>query len=134
MLRLLGALAACTLMTLLGTRALEAQDSAPLMSDIPAQPLGPALATFARQTGLHVVYVSKIVRDQHSHAVTAGLTATEALTRLLQDTGLKFEFLTAHSVRLLVAPGAATQAPLASAETPPPLQEIVVTGSRIPCP
>jgi outer membrane receptor protein involved in Fe transport len=134
MLRLLGALAACMSMTLLGTRALEAQDSAPLTSDIPAQPLGPALATFARQTGLHVVYVSKIVRDQHSHAVTAGLTATEGLTRLLQDTGLKFEFLTAHSVRLLVAPGAATQAPLASAEMPPPLQEIMVTGSRIPVP
>ena len=109
-------------MTLLGTRSLEAQDSAPLTSDIPAEPLGPALATFARQTGLHVVYVSKIVRDQHSHAVTAGLTATEALARFaghgtqvrVPDSGAR-----AYACSWILWQG--LQAPLAPVEMPPPL-------------
>ena len=82
-----------------------AQTSEPtaLTADIPAQPLAQALEAFARQTGLQLVYVSGVVRDQRSHAVPAGLGANEALTRMLQGTGLKFEYLTPRSIRILAA-------------------------------
>jgi outer membrane receptor protein involved in Fe transport len=105
-----------------------------LGADIPAQPLAEALAAFARQTGLHVVYVFEVVRDKKSNAVPAGLSAGEALARLLQGTGLKFEFLTPHSVRILAAPGLTAQSPLALDESQVPLREVIITGSRIPVP
>ncbi len=114
-----------------------AQIAEPTMlgADIPAQPLAEALAAFARQTGLHVVYVFEVVRDKKSNAVPAGLSAEEALARLLQGTGLKFEFLTPRSVRILVAtPGLAAQSPLAPDESQVPLREVIITGSRIPVP
>jgi outer membrane receptor protein involved in Fe transport len=109
-------------------------EAAALRADIPAQPLAAALAEFARQTGLHPVYVSSVVRDQKSHAVPAGLGAAAALAGLLEGSGLRFEFLTRRSVRILVAaqaPGA--QSTGAPAEPEPPYSaEVVVTGSRIP--
>ena len=77
--------------------------SAVLSADIPAQPLAQALAAFAQQTGLQLVYVSGIVSNQKSHAVAAGLTAREALSRLLQGTGLRFEYLTPQSIRIRTA-------------------------------
>ena len=46
------------------------------------QRIAEALAAFARQTGLHVVYVFEVVRDKKSNAVPAGLRAEEALARL----------------------------------------------------
>jgi iron complex outermembrane receptor protein len=99
---------------------------AALKSAIPAQALPRALEAFADQTGLHLVYVSRIVRSQTSHAVPAGLSAAEALSRLLQGTGLRFEPLTAHSVRILELPTADTAAPSAEG----PLPDVIVTSNR----
>jgi iron complex outermembrane recepter protein len=100
----LRALSICAPVSLCNIPAALAQAVAPaLTADIPAQPLAEALAAFARQTGLHLVYVSRVVRNQNSHAVSAGLSADHALARLLQGTGLRFEFLTPHSVRILAA-------------------------------
>ena len=126
----LRALSVCAPAALAGasTAMAQAAASANLTADIPAQPLAQALAAFAQQTSLQLVYVSGVVRDQQSQPVTAGLGASEALARLLQGTGLRFEFLTAHSVRILAA-------------TPPPhLQprglmvepsaEVIVTATR----
>jgi iron complex outermembrane receptor protein len=101
-----------------------------LAADIPAEPLAQALEAFARQTGLQLVYVSGVVRDQRSHAVSAGLGANEALTRVLEGTGLKFEYLTSRSIRIL----AAVVGPPREATTNTPsgdeLQEIMVTANR----
>ena len=66
-------------------------------------PLAQALEEFARQTGLQLVYVSGVVRDQRSHAVSAGLAADAALARMLEGTGLTFEYLTPRSIRILAA-------------------------------
>jgi hypothetical protein len=65
-----------------------------LTADIPAQPLAQALEAFARQTGLQLVYVSEVVQTQRSRAVSSGLSASNALGRLLEGTGLQFEYLT----------------------------------------
>ena len=103
-----------------------------LTAPIAAQPLGGALEAFAQQTGLHVVYVSGVVRNQTSQAVPAGLSANQALARLLQGTGLKFEFLTARSVRILV--DERPIGPAAPDESQQSLPSVMVTGSRIPVP
>ena len=42
----------------------EAPEPTVLSADIPAEPLAQALEAFARQTGLQLVYVSGVVRDQ----------------------------------------------------------------------
>ena len=103
----LRALSICTPAALLDAPATLARavEPAPLTADIPAQPLAQALEAFARQTALHLVYVSDVVREQRSHAVAAGLGANEALARMLQGTGLKFEYLTPRSIHILVAVG-----------------------------
>src|SRR5580693_6640775 len=117
---------------LAGTGVALAQSAAPapaapaaLSADIPAQPLAAALASFAQQTGLQVVYVSGLIREQQSHAVAAGGSAQDALGRLLQGTGLRFEFLTARSVRIVAAP----PRPIASPASEP-FAEVVVTANR----
>jgi outer membrane receptor protein involved in Fe transport len=103
-----------------------------LREAIPAQPLNEALGAFTRQTGLHLAYVSVIVDNQHSPGARAGLNATEALGRLLEGTGLQFEPLTAHSVRIF--PAAPASAGQAAARHEPPEPEVTITGSRIPTP
>ncbi len=107
----------------------QASESTSLVADIPAQPLAQALAAFARQTGLQLVYVSSVIRDQRSQAVAAGLKADEALARLLQGTGLRFEHLTPRSIRIfagVVAPPATTPRIL----TAEPRDEVIVTANR----
>ena len=96
-----------------------------LTADIPAQPLANALEALARQTGLHLVYVSNVIRDKRSHTVAAGLDADAALAGLLEGTGLKFEYLTPHSIRIL-AP-AAIRVPTPTGEEIP---EIIVSANR----
>jgi iron complex outermembrane recepter protein len=113
-------------LALAGLSAVPAQaaDPAALRTAIPAQPLAGALAAFAQQTGLQFVYVSEIVRNQKSHPAPAGLGAREALGRLLEGTGLRFEYLTAQSVQILAAP--APKDPVAPAEP----EEVIVTATR----
>src|SRR4029077_4352970 len=74
------------------------------------------------------VYVSGVVRKQQSHAAPAGLSAEEALSRLLQGTGLRFAYLTAHSIRIL----AATPPPIVTtkATTGNEKGEIIVAANR----
>jgi len=98
--------------------------------DIPAQPLAQALAAFGRQTGLQFVYVSGVVRDQKSHAVAAGLGGREALSRMLEGTGLKFEYLTSRSIRILVAEVAPPREPATKIPAGDELQEVIVTANR----
>jgi len=110
MLQAVYALYLCTGIATLPSVALRAEPAAALAptalaADIPSQSLAPALENFAHQTGLQIVYVSSVVRDQKTQGVAAGLTPTDALARLLEGTGLRFEFLNERIVRILaVAP------------------------------
>lgn len=71
---------------------------------IEAQPLAQALTEFANQTGLQVIYVSGVVGQLQSTAVPPGLSPGVALARLLEGTGLLFEFLNERTVRIHGAP------------------------------
>src|ERR1700686_5028688 len=124
-------LSICAPVALLDAPATLAQVFEPtsLAADIPARPLADALAAFARQTGLQLVYVSGVVRNRRSHAAAAGLSPDEALARLLQGTGLRFEYLTPHSIRILAAEGGPRKTAMnspAQAE----LSEVIVTANR----
>jgi iron complex outermembrane receptor protein len=108
----------------------QAFEPTALTADIPAEPIAQALEEFARQTGLQLVYVSGVVREQRSQAVSAGLGANVALARLLRGTGLKFEYLTPRSIRILTAaigPPRETTTKIPSGDE---LQEVIVTANR----
>jgi outer membrane receptor protein involved in Fe transport len=96
----------CASTALLGSAATltPAAESKPLAGGIPAQPLAQALDAFRRQTGLQLIYVSSVISSQRSQTVPAGLTGDEALTRMLQGTGLHFEHLSARSIRIFAGP------------------------------
>jgi outer membrane receptor protein involved in Fe transport len=111
-----------------------------LSADIAPRPVTEALAAFGRQTGLQLIYVSTIAEAQQSKGARAGLTASDALTQLLDGTGLAFEFLNARTVRIFPAP---VVVPTLSAALPAPrnterggssrvlgLDEVVVTATR----
>ena len=124
------------LVTLLGAAASRAQSPARLAADIPPQPLAEALAAYARQTGLQLVFVSEIARGKTSKGAPAGLTHEAALTRLLDGTGLRFEFLNERSVRILVAKPELPPAPAPpheehrGGESLTTIQEIIVTAAQ----
>jgi len=124
------------LVALLGATASRAQSPARLATDIPPQPLAEALAAYARQTGLQLVFVSEIARGKTSNGAPAGLTQEAALSRLLDGTGLQFEFLNERSVRILVAKPELPPAPAPpheehrSGESLTTIQEIVVTAAQ----
>jgi len=124
----LRALSLCAPVALLDAQAAIAETVAPstLPAEIPAQPLAQALAAFAKQTELQLVYVSEIVANHRSHAVPAGLPAGEALTLLLQGTGLRFEYLTPETIRIL----AATPSGAVPAQIPEKLPDVIITANR----
>jgi iron complex outermembrane receptor protein len=119
----------------------DAQSAATLPTDIPAQALDPALMEFARQSQLQLIYVSKVVIGRTTKGAPAGLTPISTLGRLLDGTGLSYEFLNARTVRIFapVRSGATRPRALRNGGERPearpdgsesvPIAEIVVTSS-----
>ena len=128
--RVLHAASICAPVALLGAPATltHASESKALAADIPAQPLEQALAAFAKQTGLHLMYVSAVAANHRSHAVASGLSVDEALARLMQGTGLQFEYLTPGTIRIFAAtPSAETGTKASTGEA---LVEVIITANR----
>ena len=125
---MLRALSILALGTLVDAAAALAQviASATLAADIPAQPLPQALSAFARETGLRLVYVSAIVRNEKSRPASAGQSAEEALARMLQGTGLQFEYLTPHTIRIVAAAPPEKKTGMGDEQ-----EEVIVTGTRL---
>lgn len=80
-----------------------AQAPPPTRSAIPAQPLDAALDALARQNGLQLVYVSEIAAGRRAPGVPAGLPVREAFTRVLEGSGLSFEFINERTVRIFTS-------------------------------
>ena len=110
--------------------------------DIPAGEMVGALDQLARQTGAQFIYDANQLRGVHTAGVHGTLTTDQALNRLLQGSG--FGVKQDGSGAMVIVKTAAPAAP--AAQPPPPplaptnqaaanpqtLQEVVVTGSRIP--
>ncbi|WP_160000046.1 TonB-dependent siderophore receptor [Roseomonas sp. 18066] len=87
----------------------QAAAAAPRRFDIPAQPLGSALAAFGRQAGLQVTAEAGAVADLQSQPVAGTLAPEEALRRLLSGTGVSWRF-GAEGTVLLTRPPAVSGA------------------------
>jgi hypothetical protein len=89
---------------------------------IPAEPLANALNDLAQQSGLQVMFASELVARLKSPEVKGALTPTEALQRLLTNTGLRYEFVNPQTITIVgpepkpTAPPAETKAPPAGSE------------------
>jgi iron complex outermembrane recepter protein len=109
-----------------------------LSADIPTESLSDALTALSDQTGLQLVYVSSLAEGKLSHPAAAGLSARVALARMLEGTGLDFDFLNSRTVKLHEARGSAARharpavaAPRAAVpSTLAELEEIVVTATK----
>jgi iron complex outermembrane recepter protein len=74
--------------------------------DIPAEGLGPALQALARDRGLQIIYRSDTVDSLRTQGAAGDFTAAEALTRLLNGTGLSFRYLDSNTVSVFPSNGA----------------------------
>jgi outer membrane receptor protein involved in Fe transport len=103
--------------------------------------LAEALVEFAHQSGLQLLYESKLAVQRRSHEVPSGLPATDVLALLLQGTGLNFQFLNPKTVRIYLPAAFAPAVQPSATEVPKPppepamhrvdtLDEILVTGAR----
>src|SRR6266853_794936 len=156
----------------------DARASIRKRTDIPAEELGTALRTLAKERGFQLMYLSDTVEPLHTAGAVGELTTDEALTRILSGTGMTYRYLDAKTVTILPAsaiPQGSTQAQAggqggatssdkegkrdssggfrlaqvdqgqtsrpstvekqdeqASKKKPIQLEEVVVTGSRIP--
>jgi hypothetical protein len=72
--------------------------------DIKAQPLSEALMAFGAQTGAIVMVSSELTTGKISKPVVGQLTRQEALNRMLQGTGLKFEVNANGTILVVRAP------------------------------
>jgi len=105
---------------------------------IAAQPLAQALAAFSSSTHLQLVYVSQLALGRLSQSMPAGLPAASGLARLLEGTGLDFQFLNDHTIKLFERPRvripAAPPGPVSTGAAAPSaagtLDEVVVSATK----
>ena len=116
--------------------ALAQQQTAEI--DVPAGNLVTALDLLARQSGMQFVYNADDLAGVRTRGVHGHVSAQQALAELLAGTGYHTRHDDTGAVVIVkdAAPNArpASNQPAAQAESAPPrtLQEITVTGSRIP--
>lgn len=72
--------------------ALQAASTAAHTYDIPAQPLGQALAVFGKQTGIQITYDPALLAGKTSAQVAGSMPAQEALQKLLSQSGLSYRY------------------------------------------
>lgn len=78
-----------------------AQSSDKRYIQIPAQQLGRALQTLAKDRGFQVLYVSEEINKHQTEGASGELTSEEALRKLLAGTGLTFRYLGENSVTII---------------------------------
>src|SRR5713101_6709632 len=62
-------------------------------TNIPAQPLAPALQSLAKDRDFQIVYVSEEIGDRRTGGAVGEYTPEEALKQLLRGTGLTYKYL-----------------------------------------
>jgi iron complex outermembrane recepter protein len=98
------AVAAAACLSLVGVSlADEALASIKQPIDIPAQDLEPALKSFAKQQQLYLIYASEDLATRHTHGASGEFTADQALTQILDGTGLTYRYIDSKTVCILPA-------------------------------
>jgi len=99
--------------------------------DLPAQPLSDSLKEYARLSGQQIIFTEDLVWGYVAKPLHATLTAGDALTQLLEGTGLFVEHTATGAVMIRRASRAAENPPAPQAPMPPPNEppeQVVVTG------
>ncbi|MNO65347.1 Ferric aerobactin receptor precursor [compost metagenome] len=97
--------------------------------DLPAAPLEKSLNTLATQSGTQILFSSDIATGKRSPALRGRFSTTEALQRLLDNSGLKIQQQDEHT--FIVVPGEAATPSVSSADTTPvELAPMEITSSR----
>jgi iron complex outermembrane recepter protein len=119
--------AAAALMAFAAPVAAYAQEQT-YQFNIPAQDLGAALRTFARQSRQQVAFDGATVRGKTSQPLTGSFSAETGLRKLLDGSGLS----TTRGAQGVIMVRASTPQPEAAfASEPSAVSEVQVTGSRI---
>jgi outer-membrane receptor for ferric coprogen and ferric-rhodotorulic acid len=104
---------------------------------IDSQPLDYALQEFSRQSGIQVIFFSRLTEGRRAPAVNGQYELAGALSALLLGSGLTFRLLNPNTVQIQSEPrGAdnATQPPESPPARRPPLDDSQVSGAQIPIP
>jgi iron complex outermembrane recepter protein len=79
----------------------ESLDSVRIRAAIPSQPLENALQEWAQQSGFQLLYDSSLSTNQRSRETPAGLRPIDALARVLDGTGLVYQYINERTVSIL---------------------------------
>ena len=71
--------------------------------NIDAQPLNQALQEFAKQSGIQIVWFSRVVNGRRAPALEGQFTTEAALNRLLSGTDLTFQPLNEKTIEVRTA-------------------------------
>lgn len=102
-------------------RADDVHAAAKKPTNIPAESLGPALQTLAKERHFQIVYVSEQINVLRTKGVNGDLTPEEALRGLLSGTGFTFKYVDEKTVTIVPA-----------ATRPEPSKTAVPTTSEAP--
>jgi hypothetical protein len=72
--------------------------------DVAAQPLADALRIVAHRSNMNILYDPNLVRGRTTLALRVQATPVEALTKLLEGTGLKIQYVNEKTVTLVPLP------------------------------
>ena len=79
-------------------------------ANIPAEELGSALETVAKDYDFQILYRTEIVKDLRTQGAVGSLSSDEVLTKVLSGTGLTYKYLDSSTVTIMQArAGAADQ-------------------------
>lgn len=106
----LGAITAAAFVAIIQVAAADGRAPDRKPTRIPAEPLGIALQTLAKERGFQVVYVSGQVDHKETRGASGDLTVDEALARLLRGTGLMFRHIADNGVSIAPAGAGAPSA------------------------
>lgn len=94
----------CTLATLAAVLSFVASTALAQTSaqfDLPAQSLVESLRAVGKRTDINILIDRKLIGRRQAPALKAMLTVDQALTRLLEGTGLKHQFVNEHTVTIV---------------------------------
>ncbi len=126
-------LASTGLAPIIWAAPVAAQAAVAVDVNVPAQDLGPALASFARQADADIVYSPTLVAGRRSNTVAGRHDIANGLARLLSGTGLSLRRVGPKSFAL--QSGAPAPAPAAAADRAAPAAGTVTdaaTGAALP--
>jgi iron complex outermembrane recepter protein len=97
-------------------------------TSIPAEGLGPALTTLAKEFDFQVLYRTEVVGTLRTEGFSAEVTMSEALEHVLTGTGLTYRYLDDKTITILPV---GTSLPQGGRETPTATDD-TVTGAGAP--